>query len=99
MYPGINMATVSAIENYFHAEIEVACWAHFKLVFVLFESLDKVVCIGLCLVSHPEIVDDETEYDISGAVPKEARSVRTLDIAIGAEVCYKAGLAEFSGLR
>ena len=88
-----------SIEKYFHAEIEVAYWAHFKLVVVLFESLDKMVGIGLGLVSHPEVVDDETEYNISGVVPKEARSVRTLDIAIGAEVCYQAGLAEFSGLR
>jgi hypothetical protein len=58
----------------------------FKLVFVMFQRLYKVVCIGLCFVSHPEVVDDEAEYNVSGAVPKEAWSVRTLDVTIGAEM-------------
>ncbi len=45
-----------------------------------------MVCVGLCFVPHVEVVYDEAEHDVSGAVSKEERSVGTLDVAIRAEM-------------
>jgi hypothetical protein len=48
--------------------------------------MDKVVGVGLGFVAYSKVVDDEAEDDFTSVVPKEARGIGTLCVAIFFEV-------------
>ncbi len=49
---------------------------------MFFKRLYKVICVELCFESYSKVIHDEAEHDVSRAVPKESRGIRTLYVAI-----------------
>jgi hypothetical protein len=57
-----------------------------------------VIGIGLGFVSYAKVIDDKAEHYFSSVVPKEARGIGTLRVAIFVEVLDQSGLAELASL-
>jgi hypothetical protein len=57
-----------------------------------------VLGVGLGFIAYDKVVDDEAKHDFLRAVPKEARGIGALCVAILTEMLDKAGLAELAGL-
>jgi hypothetical protein len=57
-----------------------------------------VVGVGLRFVAYSKVVNDEAKHYLSGVMPKEARGIGTLRVAIFFKVLDKSGLAELTGL-
>jgi hypothetical protein len=53
-----------------------------NIVIVFLKCTDKVVGFGLGFVAYSKIVDDEAKHYFSRMVPKEARGIGALRVAI-----------------
>ncbi len=54
--------------------------------------------VGWGTVPYAEVVDDETEGDVAGAVSEQARGIRTLVVAVAGQVLDEADLRQAAGL-
>ncbi len=55
--------------------------------------------VGWVTVPYAEVIDDETEGDVAGAVSKQARGVGALVVAVADQVLDEADLRQAAGLR
>ena len=55
--------------------------------------------VGWGTVSYAEVIDDETEGDVAGAVSEQARGVGALVVAVAGQVLDEADLRQAAGLR
>ena len=63
---------------------------HFATIFrdfvLLTEDAQKLIQVGFVSVLDTEVVDDQGEGEVLGAVAEQSRGVRTLDVVIFCEV-------------
>jgi hypothetical protein len=88
-----------SVECDVHPEVLIAVGADRNFVIVKFKGRFQVFDIGLWAVPYAEVVDDETESSVAGAVSEQARGVGALVVAVAGQVLDEADSRQAAGLR
>ncbi len=80
------------VESNVHPEVLIAVGADGDFVVVECKCFFQVINVGLCSVSHAEIVDYQAEHDVAGAMAKQAWGVGALVITVTGKVLNQVDL-------